>query len=191
MVVKPSFNLKVIRKKYKEGLAKGNLRAIYSAYSKFNERAYHYIQSTAPVSNTPSKRFPAGFVKGHIQLVTKRRPPYTYQEVDVPGKHSPRSRAWRTWVIINVLHSGWESLPFIRKPTRRRAMGLPVIQGGRLPEEGESKIAAAKAIQRRQIRLNPWITRTWEAIQWEYHEFLLKELEKQPKETETQRMKKY
>jgi len=114
-------------------------------------------------------------------LVTKRKPPYIYKEVDVPGKYSRRSRAWRAWVIIKTLHEGWKKLPFERKPTRKKAMGLPVIPGARVPRPGQSKLAIKKVVQRKQITLNPWIKRTFEAMEWEFPQELDRALERKKK----------
>lgn len=180
----PFVDLNAIRKKYKKGLERGMLGAIYEAYSKWNERAHRYIISSAPISKTPSTRFPAGFVRSHIKLVTKKRPPYSYQEVDVPGKYSKGSRAWRSWIIIKALHEGWTKLPFERKPTRKKALGLPVIPGARVPRAGQSKIAVKKVVQKKQITLNPWIKRTFEAMEWEFPEELEKAIAQLKKEKE-------
>lgn len=180
----PYVDFRAIRKKAKKGLEKGMLGAVYRAYTKWNQRAYRYILSSAPISKTPSQRWPAGFVKSHIKLVTKKRPPYRYQEVDVPGKYSRGSRAWRAWIVIRALHEGWTTLPFERKPTRKKALGLPVIPGARVPRPGQSKIAVKKVVQKKQITLNPWIKRTFEAMEWEFPEELKKAIAEIKKEKE-------
>lgn len=159
------WKMRIIRKKYPKGISRALHEAIYEAYSELNRRAYLQILSTAPKSKTPSQRFPSGFVSSHIKLVTKKRPPYVYQEVDVPGKSVRGSRARRAWLIIKALHEGWKVLPFERKPTRRKALGIPVFPGARVsPRPGRTKIARAKAVQRSQITLNPWITKVWKSL---------------------------
>jgi len=179
----PFAKFKMIRTQYAQGLKRGTVGSVYKAYSRWNERVFRYVQSGAPISKNPSKRFPVGFVKSHIKLVVKRKPPYSYSEIDVPGKYSRRSRAWRTWVIIKTLHEGWKRLPFERKPTRKHAMGLPVIQGARVPKPGQTKIAVKKVVQRKQITFNPWIKRTFEAMEWEFPQQLAKALDEQKKVT--------
>jgi len=174
------FSLKVIRKRYLGGLQKGLLRAIYRAYSRFNREAYKQIIITAPVSRTPSTRFPAGFVSSEIKLVTKRQPPYTYEEVDIPGKAVVGSRAWRAWVTIRALHEGWTSLPFERVPTRRRVLRMP-LQTGQV-------IYRPKAVQATQITKNPWISRAWTSIEPKFPGILEEEIAKEKKEKKTEKM---
>lgn len=175
----PFIRMRALRKKYTGGLARGNLEAIYSAYSKFNRKAYNRIIVTAPRSRTPSSRWPVGFVSSHIKLVQKRRRGgYSYWEVDVPGKSHKGSRAWRAWLAIQTLHQGWKRLPFVRRPTRRKALKFPVIPGMTVPQRKGRRdyIIARKAIQRRQARRNPWIKRAFEALEPMFPRILEEEL---------------
>lgn len=165
-----NWKLKVIRKEYAKGLERGLVGAIYNAYSQLNRRAYILILQDAPRSKSPSARWPTGFVSSHIKLVTKRKPPYVYEEVDVPGKHTKGSRAWRAWLAIKTLHEGWKVLPFERKPTRKKVLKFP-IKG--------TAIFRRKTIQRRQVTFNPWITRVWKALEPEFPKILEDEIEKE------------
>ena len=188
MAGKPLMSMKVIRKKFKEGLVKANLRAIYRAYTEFNRKGYLGIISEAPVSTEPSERFPAGMVKSHIKLVIKRAPPYVYEEVDVPERDRPRSLAWRTWVIIQTLHGGWTSLPFERRPTRKQAMSLPLYPG-RIYPPGQTRTLVSKAVQRKQIQKNPWIPRVWKRIEPQFPGMLEEAIRRQPKKKKVTRNK--
>jgi len=60
-------------------------------------------------------------------------------------------------------------------------MGLPVIPGARVPRPGQSKLAIKKVVQRKQITLNPWIKRTFEAMEWEFPQELDRALERKKK----------
>lgn len=181
------WKLRIIRKKYAEGLPRALTGAIYNAYSEFNRRGYNAIMREAPINRRGTVRFPAGFVKSQIQLVTKKKPPYEYQEVDVPGKYSRESRAWRAWLIIKVLHDGWTRLPFERRPTRKRAMGLPVYPGSAVPRPGADQLVYRKVTQRRQITLNPFIMRAWRLIEPQFTEILNSAIEVKRRERKTER----
>lgn len=171
------YSMKILREKYAKGLKRGLLEAIYEAYTQWNEIAYRKILATAPKSKTPSERFPVGFVSSHIKLVTKKRPPYVYREVDVPGKNVRGSRAWRAWIVIRALHEGWTKLPFERRPTRKRALAWrPVIPGVRVSREG--KVVRRRAIQRKQIQRNPWIKTAFESLEPAFPNLLNEAIEK-------------
>jgi len=182
------YSLKAFRKKYAEGLERGMKIAIYSAYSELNKQAFKRILTTAPKSRTPSTRFPVGFVSSYIKLVLKRRPPYFYEEVDVPGKFNKGSRAWRAWIVIKTLHDGWTRLPFERKPTRKKAVALPVYPGSSVPRPGKKRLVYRKTVQRRQIRLNPWIRRTWQALEPEFPRILEDAVEKENRKRKKERI---
>lgn len=172
-MAKIDWKLRVLRKKYAEGLDKGLVSALYRAYIHWNRQAYPIIVRTAPRSKTPSTRWPSGFVASHIKLVPKKKPPYSYEEVDVPGKFSTGSRAWRAWIIIKTLHEGWTKLPFKRKPTRKRVLKLP----GRPPHPRYVR----EVVQERQLTFNPWITRVWKLLEPNFPIILKEEIAKTKK----------
>lgn len=179
MPKKLDWKISVKRKELRGGLKKGLVRAIYAAYSKWNRQAYQMILDTAPESKTPSDRFPKDFVKGHIKLVTKRRGGITYQEIDVPGKFSRGSRAWRAWIVIKALHEGWKKLPYPREPTRRKTLGIYWYPGRRVLRPGQKKLAVSRVVQRKQIKLNPWIARVWKRMGPEFKWIFKVEMEKE------------
>jgi len=185
---KVKITLKVLRKKYAKGLEKAFKESIYAAYTRYNQKGYHRIISTAPRSKTANERWPVGFVSSKIKLVVKRRPPYTYQEVDVPGRHSKGSRAWRAWVVIKALHEGWTKLPFERTPTRKKALSFPVISGSSVPRKGGDLVTVRKVVQVKQITRNPWISRVWESLEPEFEGMLEVEVEKQKRKKKTKRI---
>lgn len=178
----PKFKYKIFAKRRtpRKGLEKALRIAIYKAMSEWSRQAYLKIMATAPVSKTPSDRWPAGFVKSHIKLYTRRlRGGYSYDVVGVPGGTSVGSRAWRALVVIMALHYGWSKLPFTRAPTRKEALAFPVVQGAVVTRPGETKIVTKKAIQRKQIVRNPWITRAFESLESRFRSLLDGEIEKE------------
>lgn len=187
-MAKIKITLKALRKKHAKGLERAFKESIYGAYTRYNQKGYHRIISTAPKSRTANERWPIGFVSSHIKLVVKRRPPYTYQEVDVPGKHSKGGRAWRAWVVLKTLHDGWTKLPFERTPTRKKALSFPVISGSSVPRKGSNRVTVKKAVQVKQIKKNPWIRRVWESLEPEFEGMLEVEVEKQKKRKRTKRI---
>jgi hypothetical protein len=149
------------------------LTSIYKGFTRFNQLAYRQIVARAPKSKTPTPRFPVGFVAGHIKLMERRRGKYRYQVVGVPGASSVGSRAWRAWVVIQALHYGWRTLPFERKPTRKKTLGIPVFPGMRVrPRNGQQVLPRRRVIQARQIRKNPWISRVWKSLEPQFRHFL-------------------
>lgn len=173
---KIEWKMRILRKKYAEGLERGLVGCIYKAYTKWNRQAYRVIIRTAPESRTPSTRWPRGFVSSHIKLVPKRHHPYSYEEVDVPGKYSTGSRAWRAWLIIKTLHEGWKKLPFERRRTRKKggALAIPYLVPGQT-------LYRKKVVQRRQITLNPWIKRAWVSLEPNFAILLDREIKRKRK----------
>lgn len=163
------YSLHAYRKHYPKRLNEAMLEAIYRSFSKFNEVAYRRIITTAPKSKTPSERWPVGFVTRHIKLVMQRRGSYSFNVVKIPGASHRGSRAWRAWIAINALHYGWAKLPFTRRPTRKKALALPFSPGMAVPQKSLLK---KKAIQRKQITKNPWISRVWQSLEPHFKTYL-------------------
>lgn len=183
-----TYRFTVIRKRYPRALGPALLEAIYSGFTRFNEVAYERILATAPKSKTPSPRWPVGFVSSHIQLVLHRRGRYSYKVVAVPGGTHKGSRAWRAWIALNALHYGWTKLPFERRPTRRKALGLPLVPGMEVPPKGGDKLPRKKAVQKRQITKNPWIERIWNSMLPQFLDYLDREFELQRRKKRKERL---
>lgn len=168
------------------------IEALLRAYSKYNEIAYSRILAKAPKNvTTANERWPTGFVSSKIKLVTKKYPGgMSYQEVDIPGKSSKGSRAWRAWIVIKALHEGWKKRPFVRRPTRKKALAFPVMQETRVVRRRGVRrriIVTPKAVQKKQITLNPWISLVWKELEPFFERYLKGELEK---ERHSQRVEK-
>jgi len=180
MAIRVKYRLTMIRKKYAKGMTRALRTAIYRGFSDWNRTVYQRIISTAPKSKTANPRWPIGFVSSHIKLVTLRtRGGYHYEVVSVPGKSSRRSRAWRAWLAIMSLHEGFKKLPFTRRPTRKRAMAFPIMPG--------TSIVRSKVIQRKQITLNPWIQRAFDAFEPQFRWMLRAALDSEAKRTKTEK----
>ena len=198
--IKTSLSLEIIRKRYrKDPRDKVMTKAIYEAYSKLNRAGYYEILSRTPETKTPGRaiqsgRWQPGFLKRHIKLVTRRRPPYVYQEVDVPGKYSHGSHGWRAWVIIQSYHLGRKH-PGKIYPTRHKVLKIPYPWPGAKPRlkiigKGENKVAVTRdekgAIWAPKVEIGapfrpkPWFPQAWAKVNPEFDRYLREALAKQP-----------
>jgi len=154
----------------KTGLA--FIRAIYGAYSKFNEHCYQEIMGKVPRKT--------GFLAAHIKLVTKKNPEgIRYKEIDIPGAGSPGSLGHKAFLTLMTLQQGWTRLPFERKAKAGKAMTYQVKQGAVLPKNPRNiepgKRFTVTAMQRTQIKMNPFMKRVFEANHDLFTKFLLEE----------------
>jgi len=154
------------------------IKAIYDAYSKYNEHCYKEIMSRVPTDS--------GFLASRIKLVTKRNPEgMPYKEIEIPGAGSPGSPGYKAYIILMTLHTGWLRLPFERK-AKGKAMVFDVKQGASMPKNprytGPGKRFVVRAIQRTQIKKNPFMKQVFVANYGLFTKFLEEEFMKLDRE---------
>lgn len=176
---RPIFRIKVIKQLPKKGMTYAIHKAIFEAYGKLNEKAYYAIVGQAPESKTPSAEFPKGYLRRSFKLVirkTDRGVPYSL--LVLPGMNTPGTPGYKAYKIIEVLHYGWKTVGFTRRPKTKQALAWPVRQGAPVMRPGQSKVIVSKAVQETQITLNPWIARIMDTLEPPFREFLQEQIKK-------------
>jgi len=137
------------------------LESIYRAYTVYNRAVLEEIIATAPKARIGTAAYPRGWLARHFKLIPREEHGIKFYEVGIPGAKTKGTSGWRAWVVTMALHFGWKKLPFVRRPVTKRAMAFRKPEAEPGQEKPGKLVVIKKAVQRRQIKKNPWVKRAY------------------------------
>lgn len=158
---------------YPPGLRLSVLKALYKAYSEWQEALYPEVISETPITKSEDPRAIRGFVRDHIKLMTSHgEKGLPYKTIGVPGGTVRGTPAFHALSAIYAFH-GWTGRPLTIRPRRSKVLTFPLKKGevfrrpelARPPPWGKGPkrwLVVPKVFQPSWGKPNPWIARIFE-----------------------------
>ena len=158
--------------KYPKGIGYGAMRAVYLAFSEWNEALYPQILAKTPVSR--ENRTP-GLVKRHLKMMwTTGERRIRYKALGVPGGTVKGTPAYHALMAIKTLHEGRRAV-IITGKKMTFPMGRALIEKAKVARHGpgiargpKNWIFTTKVSQKARGPRNTWITDTFDKNKYMY-----------------------